>query len=267
MIRRTLLIPDVHFPFEDPRALRLVEDFAADWRPHRLVCLGDLMDFGSVSSFAQDPTREVGVQDQVDHTRAWLSKMRAKHKGAEFDYVEGNHEVRLQKYVVRNARSLAGLRAADGSDYISVPNLLGLQKLGIRWIPDGDKIDLHGTIVEHGDRASSYSGYTAKRMLDARRVAGVSGHTHRAGVYCFTPYNGDAGGQGWIEAGWLGDHKSHAFQYASTKNWQHGFAVSEFDESSGMHQVSLVRVQDTGFIWAGKVWSKHGEVVGVEKAA
>ena len=255
-LAKTLIIPDQHRPFHDRRAMDLLEQFAQDWRPDEIILLGDVFDLAILSRFLNDPRHETPVQEELDSARQYLAELRRRNRKARITYIEGNHEERLGKTLSKHAPQLVGVRDFAGTEVFTVPALLGLSDLHIHYITG--KIDLHGTIVEHGDRASSYSSYTAKRMLDARRVSGVSGHTHRLGAYWYT---GHKECQCWLEAGYLGDPAGDAFRYAPTKNWQQGFCLSEYDYESQLHQVSLVEIQrlpgeagKLGFIYKNMVY-------------
>jgi hypothetical protein len=251
-LERTLIWPDTHHPFHDGRLVALVLKFQKWYRPDRVIYLGDHVDFGPVSRYTQDPRGEVDIQTQLDATGSFLEQSREATPGAERIYVEGNHEVRLSKYILRNAGQLAYLKR-DGEDVLSVPFLLRLKERGVRWVPEWKKYQLHGFVVEHGDCASQASSATAKRMVDKRRASTISGHTHRLGAYF---HNGHGDPVQGYEVGCLIDKKSEAAAYAGgVPNWQHGFAVVEHDPETSSTQVTLVPIVDGRFLFQGAVWS------------
>lgn len=257
IIERTVLIPDLHEPFSEKAAVNSVLEFCRYWRPHRVILIGDVVDFGPLSRYVDDPRVEVDLQRQLDAAGDFLDRLRAAvGKSCDIVYIEGNHEFRMTKSLLVNAPKLLWLKS-QGEDVLSVPFLLNLKRRGITWIPEGMKVDLHGYLVEHGDCVSSYSGFTAKKMVEKRRRSVIHGHTHRLGSYWHTGYGESVRG---IEIGCLVDKKSAAASYAGgAPNWQLGFAVGEFESTSGVFTVTPIEIQDVSgkFIHNGRVF--HGQ--------
>jgi UDP-2,3-diacylglucosamine pyrophosphatase LpxH len=251
-VTRTVLVPDLHVPYQDVQAFRAVRSFVRDVRPCRLIVMGDLLDFAVVSSFDKDPRVVDNLQNQIDEGSQLLDDLRADAgRGCRIDLLEGNHEYRLLKFLIRNAPTLLTLRQS-GQEILSVPFLLDLKRRGISWVPSHESLDLHGYLVEHGDCASSYSGYTARRMVDKRRQSVVHGHTHRLGSYWHTGYTSTVHG---IELGSLIDRNSEAASYTNRPNWQTGFGVGEYVEEADFFQLTPVWINQSRFVWGGKLYT------------
>jgi hypothetical protein len=252
-IKRYLFWPDTHVPYQDERAVRLLLDFARDFQPHELVIKGDLVDLGPVSRYEQDPLGEVNIQAQFDAAGALLDRMReAVGGGCRISFEEGNHETRINKYVLRNAAKLAWLKR-DGESVLGVPFMLGLKRRGITWVPGHDAQTIHGTISEHGDCAAKESAATARAMVTKRRASTISVHTHRLGLYCYTGKEPET--VVGIEGGCLIDRDSDAASYAKYPNWQLGFVVGEHHAATGLFQPTPILIRHYSFIWAGKLYA------------
>ena len=251
-VTRTVFVPDLHVPYQDVQAFRAVRSFIRDVRPQRVVIIGDLLDLAIISSFDKDPRSTAGLQDQIDAGGAVLDDLRADAgRGAEIVLLEGNHEFRMTKTLIRHAPAFLSL-SRGGEDVLSVPFLLDLKRRGVRWIPGHESLDVHGYLVEHGDCASSYSGYTARRMVDKRRQSVVHGHTHRLGSYWHTGYTNVVHG---VELGSLIDRNSEAASYAKSPNWQTGFGVGEYVAEADFFQVTPIWVRDYRFIFNGRLYT------------
>ena len=251
-ITRTVLVPDLHVPYHDVQAFRAVRSFVRDVRPSRLIVMGDLLDLAVVSRYDKDPRSVDGLQDQIDAGGAILDDLRSDAgKNCRMDFVEGNHEVRITKFLIRNAPALMAL-TRGGEEVLSVPFLLDLKRRGIRWVPSHESLDLYGYLVEHGDCASSYSGYTARRMVDKRRQSVVHGHTHRLGSYWHTGHRAVVHG---VELGSLIDRSSEAASYAKDPNWQTGFGVGEYVEEADFFQLTPVWIRENRFVFNGRLYT------------
>lgn len=245
---RTVVIPDLHIPYNDKRATEALLRFVKDTNPARIVLLGDVVQCGAVSKFPDYSSKPMSFKDELDQGKEFLNDLTFHWPNSikyKIDYLLGNHEERVQKYLVRNAGSLVGL------EEVSIESLLKTKELGYAVYPPGTKIALgaykDNWIAEHGDRTSSYSAYTARRMLEARGVSGISGHSHRLAAYYYSNY---ARTDRWIEAGHLCDISSHAFNYDTTKNWQQGFVILDNNEL-GKVEYKIVEIHKGKFVVDG----------------
>ncbi len=249
-IETTVFIPDVHCPHADKHALYLVLCAIASIKPQRVVLLGDVLDFGSVSRFDQDPRFAEHLADELEEGKHFLDDLRQVSGNAEIHYLEGNHEHRLVKHLIRNDKEMMFLRDGD-EEVISVPHLLDLKKRKIIWHPQDTSLFLHNWCIEHGDIASQHAGYTAKRMVERRRMNVIMGHTHRLGLFSHTGFASTLIG---VEAGCLIDRNSPAASYARFPNWQTGFCIGEAYKD--IFQVTPIAIQNGTFILKDRVYNR-----------
>lgn len=180
-----MVLPDLHFPEHDPRALRSVLKAHAILKPAKTVILGDWLDAGVFKSFP-DRARFEAAQDffneEVKPCNKTLSQL--ERNTDEIIYIEGNHEWRVEKYLARGDAVVRHL-----SDKITPKTLLSEnRKKPFKWIPYSvpgssvphykiakDLIAVHGW--SHAKHAS------AKHMEIARSYSVVHGHTHRTQLH------------------------------------------------------------------------------------
>ena len=164
---------DFHGQFRDSVACELFKGFLRREQPERLVLDGDIVDFYSISRFDKDPSRKEDLQDELNDSFNFLVDIRECIPDADIDYIEGNHEARLRKYLRSKAPALATL------DALNIESLLGLNELDIRYEEDG--IWLGDLFVYHGSIVRTQSGMTAHAELLKNGCSGMSGHCHRDG--------------------------------------------------------------------------------------
>lgn len=203
------LIPDAHIPFHDPKRLRQVFDNVRGCE--HIIIMGDWLDAYSVSSFDKDPRRKERMPEEFAEGRRWLRILRKENPDATIDFIEGNHEERFMRYLIRQAPALVGMKG------MSIREQLELDDLNIRY-HDSDGFTAYGIRFKHGQVVSGKSGYSAHKELEAHNCSGVSVHTHRMGFACRTTREGIL--QWWWEGGHVCDETKA--EYVKNPNWQAG---------------------------------------------
>ena len=128
-MERTLIYSDIHFASSSEEIVDLaVFKFGKWYKPHHIFLNGDVVDNNAVSRYVKPPgSAELG--DDLAATRKFLQKLRRTFKDAEIHYISGNHEKRLDDYLLRQAPEIYG--------YISLPELLELDSLDIEYVDSG----------------------------------------------------------------------------------------------------------------------------------
>lgn len=239
---KAAFIGDWHIPYHDPIAVELVLKFLEWFRPDTVFILGDYIDAYSVSRFDKDPQRLLSLQSELDEARGILCKLRRVCPRARIIYIAGNHEDRLRRYLWK-APEISVL------DNLQLPALLGLEELDIDYHGYERQLEWHGLLVEHGDRVSKHSAYTAKAMLEARGVSGISGHSHRLAAY----YRTDNGGvKVWYENGCVCD--TNPTYVIGKPNWAQGFTVAHALKGRQRFAASQIPILSGRLFYDGRVW-------------
>lgn len=174
-----VLIPDLHFPFQDKRFGSMVLQVTAHLQPRGFVQLGDALDFWQLSTFDKDPRRKDMIEQDAALYATYLDEVgKVLPTGAVMHQLEGNHSYRLIRYIWRNAPALANI----------VPNVPSLLKFDARnaagkqkwiWHPytKWDSCKIGNTVIHHGHYYD-----VAVAVSNLKRYRGVNfiqGHTHR----------------------------------------------------------------------------------------
>ena len=207
----------------------------------------DFIDLKAISSFMNDPVTTPRFKEELANARYWLDLLVKATPNATRYFTFGNHEVRLQRYLIKKSPEL--------SDILALEDLLELDK---EWIvvnksTKENYVQIGDLYVGHWDRVSKHSSYTVKNIIDDYGVNIIQSHTHRLGMY--TKRYMDRTVYGW-EIGCLQELSP---DWAGHVNWQHGFAVLEPYDRGKQYTMFLVKINngngDYSFSYAGKRFS------------
>jgi len=227
-LERWLIIPDVHVPYHDEAAVDALLRDAAKWGPTGVCVLGDLWDFYKVSSFAKDPERKETFVEEVRAGQAMLARF-AKLAGRRV-FCEGNHEVRLGRYINTHAPDLHGL----------VPTVRSLVGPDWAFTPYGRVARLSKMLAASHDFGRSGPGAYLQTVREFGHGA-VHGHTHALGV----AYGGTQDGErhAVMACGHLADVSSadYMHEWKARRDWTVGCgAVYLSDRDYYMRPVPFV---------------------------
>lgn len=213
---RALIISDVHVPHHDAGALKVAISYARERKVDTIIINGDLLDFAAVSHY--DKTADVAtLKEEIDTCRDVLAMLRRRLPQARIIYRIGNHEERLEHYLMRHAREIAQLGV------VTIDRLLELDRLKIDYQCDRRPIWIGKLCVLHGHEMRSAAAINiAKAVLDRTHVNTIVGHWHRRQQYDRRSVDGSMVAC-WV-VGCLCDLRPH---YMPINQWQHGFAVVE----------------------------------------
>jgi predicted phosphodiesterase len=211
----------------------------------KIIQIGDLVCFDDFSAHRHIPGQEADALETFRLVKEFNINLRKAAPKADIYYVEGNHEIRLERYLVRQAPQLLPLNC------LTIQALFELDKQNIKWKPYRQRLFIDGLKVTHGTICRPESGYTAHGELKkAKYNTGVSGHCHRLG---FVKANDVA----WMELGHLGDpdYSKHQYLGDGDANWNAGFGEGTccIDDTTGKHYWFLkpIEIKDQNFIVDG----------------
>ncbi len=256
-------------PFHDESAMDLALQITA-WleendRVDSVINLGDFLDLPSQGRFEQEAAFASTSQAAFDRGHLFLQQQRlAAGPKAKIVLVEGNHDRRMEKFIVANALSAYGLRRANTKEIpvMSIPYLLRLEEIGVEYIdayPAGAYWITRNLRAIHGTKARS-NGSTAAAYTNADpHISTVFGHSHRLEIQSRTVFNGDGAIRSVaISPGCLcrvdgavpsvnGSTHIDGSPAKFFENWQQGIAVITV-QPDGEHFTELVQIKD------GQAW-------------
>lgn len=248
---------DVHFPFQDEDALSLLYQITQAIKPDLIACHGDLLDCYGISSFNKSLTHRQTPADEIALAKSHLREMKRLAPKARCLLFEGNHEDRLGRTISSLAtrpEALALLGLPSVSSALSWPSLLDLSTLGWEW-HDKRYVLFDRMILKHGSKVSKWSAYTARSEWEKYAKSGISGHTHRRGVFEHRDHNGV---HGWWEHGCLCNLDP---DYVEDPDWQSGFLIVTWSEDRKSFGVEEIRIHDGSTIFRGKTYHAQERAV------
>lgn len=244
------ILPDQQAPLHDARLHELVLRWLDTNRPDGKIYSGDLIDLTSISRHGWNPRIVRNPYEDTQHSIDVTNKLlwdyhEASGKQGDDWLIPGNHEERMQKFIISNAPQIYGLRRASrGEDVepaLSLQSLLGLKELGIQWA-GGDAGDWpHARVrlskhleVRHGWLARKHAGATAHATLEHLNRSVIVGHTHRMATVFKTRHDPDGSAKVLVgvEAGTLARFD---LGYAVDPDWQQGFTVVRVHDDGTFH--------------------------------
>src|SRR6266852_1968195 len=131
------------------------------------------MDFWEVSRFDLTPRGGKEFREEIADGKRILRSLRRTLPKTRITWIEGNHEFRLRRYLIQNARVLYGVPG------LTVPELFSLKTLGIEYVachPSASKftdnfIRVGSLYVGHWDKVSMHGGYAAKNLVETKGVS------------------------------------------------------------------------------------------------
>lgn len=174
-------------PFHDEKAMNVALSITADLNPDKVVNLGDFLDLPNVSRYEQEPAFYATTQASIDAGYRFLAMERAAAPHAEIYLIEGNHDMRLQRFITKNAVAAFGLSRADSPEewpVLSLPFLMRMDELGIEYVsgyPNAEVYINKGLRCEHG-RKHAQRGKIAHKIMSGESTSTITGHNHHVEI-------------------------------------------------------------------------------------
>lgn len=225
--QKVLVIPDLHVPYHEERALELVFAVAKREKPDTVILLGDVLDFYGLSTFIKLASRDQFVIDEIEAARKVLTRFERAFPDCVRIYLEGNHEYRLTCFIADKCPQLFGL--------LTLQDLLQLRTRGWELVPYGEYIKIGKLHFSHEGGVRRGQDF-ARKIVASTNASFCIGHHHRIQSVewrsmndrhvCFSP-------------GHLCDEKAVAeYIRAPVINWHMGFSLIQFlDNGQFFHQI------------------------------
>lgn len=223
---RVVICSDVHIPFHDKKAVDAFLKYCKETQPEVVVLNGDILDMFMLSRFTKGEGRNPLAE--IVLCRQFLKDIKKAVPEAKVYYVIGNHECRLEKYVLTKAPEVASIVE-------DVFTIIGTQRYGV--FGCGSLTINKEFLIKHGTLLGNKSGLSAIKELENCYMSGASGHSHKLSLYIVRK----AGRKlMWMETGGL---MSMTPDYMIHPNWQQGFAIAEF-KNGRLHKAEVLQIEN-----------------------
>jgi hypothetical protein len=152
-----------------------------DQQPDVIILGGDIIDAPNVGRYELDSLHFIDtLQLSIDGLFKYLARLRADNPNARIINTKGNHDHRFEKYVMRNAKPLFGIKRASMPEEFganTLPFLLRFDELEIEQTTAPYRINEY-LMTQHGE-LSVNGGSTAHRYLGKLATSLMFHHSHR----------------------------------------------------------------------------------------
>lgn len=255
------LLPDGSFdPFHDVDAMSLFVETCREYQPDKITILGDFLDLPSQGRFDQEAAFANTTQMAINAGHIFLAQLREAAPNSEIILIEGNHDLRMKRFIESNALAAFGIKRAEMPDswpVMSLPFLLRLDELKVKYIdayPAATDWDNDLTRNIHGTKANSKGSTMAQYVHELPHVSTWAGHTHRCEIVYRTvlgargePIESYAANPGVLCRVDGAVPSVHGATGASgiperiVEDWQQGFGILYFNETESWPQVVRIR--------------------------
>lgn len=169
-----LILCDCHLPEHDRVTLQLALAEARRLKVKGVLLNGDTLNFTEISRFDPSP-QEPRFQEEIKKGTQFLAWLRDRLPKAVIVWKDGNHEVRVHKYLITKAPALFGLKA------LSLPSLLGFDDYGIEYVEDRRVVRAGNLNIIHGHeyKGGASSMNPAMTLFRRAKADALCGHHHQ----------------------------------------------------------------------------------------
>ncbi len=233
-IKRVLLLSDIHLPYQDDEALFAALQYGIEKNIDCIILNGDTVDFHAISRHEKNPYKR-DVAYELDCLKVFLKGLRNMFPKALIIYKIGNHDQRLEKYLMLKAPELLAI-----SDF-KLSDLCKFNELNIIEVESKQYIYAGKLPILHGHELPMKSGGENPANLSKKALGkqAIFGHFHKT-----TVANGREFDKGMsysiYSTGCLCDLHP---DYLPINQWNHGFAYIELSPS-GEYRVENKTIQN-----------------------
>jgi metallophosphoesterase superfamily enzyme len=209
---KTAVFSDIHLGIHDKAALIAAIQYAKQDRVENIILNGDILDSAQISRHPKHADTPKFL-NEIELAKQFLEGLRSEFKDQIIYFKIGNHEDRLERYLMQNADALAGL--------IDFRKLLKLDDLGIRFVESTQFMKVENTYIVHGHEMKVSGGVNPARALILKAAANVvMGHVHRTSFASIKSLDGK-----FYKAYTMGCLCKLRQAYMPHSNSNHGFAI------------------------------------------
>jgi hypothetical protein len=225
---KVLILSDIHIPYHDEVAVAAAIAHGKKKKPDIIILNGDIGDFYGVSRHDKDPHRSLA--DELNAIRQFLFHLRKQFPTSRILYKIGNHEVRMELFLIKNAPVLLGIKDFE------IPILLKFDELNIELVPSLTLIRLGKLPIYHGHelpQGMSSPVNPARGIWMRVQESLICGHWHRT-----SEHTESTGLNKQLSSCWsTGCLCNLTPDYAIVNRWNHGFAWVE-TQTDGNYEVT-----------------------------
>jgi len=238
-MKKYVLIPDLHAPFEDKYALGAALEYTAFYHPDAIIQLGDAGHFESVSHWIKDKRLKLEglrIEKDIKATIRVLDLISSAAPKAERVITLGNHEKWVNSYI---------------EEHPEIEGLLDLNReyhnAGWKVVDINKPYQIGKLLTFHGLFISKYHAY---QTVHAFSKSCAYAHTHDRQEYTESFYDGEKSAQ---SLGCL-CHDNPDYLKNRPNKWSNGMATVDVDSVNGDFFIDSIKIVRGRFSRNGRIF-------------
>lgn len=228
---RILILSDLHFPYQDNKAIQLAINYGKEKKVDCVLINGDLIDFATISRHEKD-WRHRSVSVEFEAVRNFLTELRRHFPKAKIVFKEGNHDERWEKWLFLKAPEIF-----DDKEF-KLETRLRLGELHIDIVKDKLPVKIGKLNVLHGHELQGGGGVNPARATFLKTIDNVLiGHCHRTSQHTEPTFGGSV-----IVTTSQGCLCGMYPMFARVNKWNLGFSFVELDIKTGNYRLDNLKI-------------------------
>ena len=245
---QVLIGSDFHiWPGEVSTCLRAFKKFVSDIKPDVVILNGDVMDFPTISKYAQSWEKAPDVWEELEAAQDHLSDIVKRCKrGSRKIWTLGNHDARFEAKIANSAPQMKKVKGVHLSDHFPLWEK-AMSCMINEGIPGG------ATMIKHIPQKGGVNS-TRTSTLNAG-VSTISGHLHAQNVRPYSDYAYyDRYG---VDGGMVADKEHPAFAYTNDNclDWRSGFPLLTYQNTRLLYPELITKWSDDAVQFRGEIIS------------
>ena len=223
---KVLIISDLHFPYQDNKAIKAAIDYGKEQKVNCILINGDLIDFATISRHEKD-WRHRNVSHEFESVRLFLTELRRHFPKAKIVFKEGNHDERWEKWLFLKAPEIF-----DDPEF-KLSSRLRLGELNIDIVQDKLPIKIGKLTVLHGHELQGGGGVNPARATFLKTLNSVLiGHVHKTSMHSEARMDGEI-----INVQSAGCLCGMFPMFSRVNKWNLGFVYVEHEIKTGEYKL------------------------------
>ena len=246
-MKKAFVFPDIHIPYHSKKSLDVALQVCSTLNPDEIVILGDALDFYAIHGHGKKhPKISQYLETELIEGNLFLDQLDKYFPKAKKVFLEGNHEYRLERFLINNAPQLFGI--------VEIKKLLNMKNRPNWTFFDYKNTQKHRIL--DSNLYARHEPFSTNPKTSAQKSATslVYGHVHKIEV----GYSNSLSGKGFVHycPGWLGDeNRKEVFNYLKYySQWQQGFSVVYTDGYKFFYDICEIKKPNYETCFNGKVY-------------
>jgi predicted phosphodiesterase len=228
---KVLIISDLHFPYQDNKAIELALKYGEKNKMDCILINGDLFDFATISRHEKD-WRHRSLVDEIESVKEFFDYLQHRFPKVKIVFKEGNHDERFDKWLFHKSPEFFDISG------LTLKDVLKLNEKGIDYVCDRLPVKIGKLLVLHGHELNGGGGVNPARATFLKTIANVLiSHVHRSSSHTEPTLQGDV-----IVTTSIGCLCGMFPMFARVNKWNLGFGFVKHDIKSGEYRLDNLKI-------------------------